>query len=78
MVLVLVAFDFWIVKNIIGRKLVKLRWWFTIDPQTGGEKMLYEYQPAKINATDWMIFWGGLLVNPGLWGLCCVLNVITF
>lgn len=34
-VLMLVAIDFWICKNIIGRKLVKLRWWYTIDNSKG-------------------------------------------
>ncbi len=35
-VLMIVALDFWISKNIIGRKLVKLRWWYTIDDAKGG------------------------------------------
>lgn len=26
-VVILAAIDFWIVKNIVGRKLVGLRWW---------------------------------------------------
>jgi hypothetical protein len=42
-VLILIAVDFWITKNIIGRKLVKLRWWYTIDDSTGGgEAWIYE------------------------------------
>ena len=38
----LCAIDFWVTKNIIGRKLVKLRWWYTIDDGTGNEKWIFE------------------------------------
>ena len=31
MVMMLTSIDFWVVKNIVGRKLVKMRWWFLID-----------------------------------------------
>ena len=31
LVLMLQSIDFWVVKNIVGRKLVKMRWWFIID-----------------------------------------------
>lgn len=45
-VLILIALDFWICKNIIGRKLVKLRWWYIInDDQFGGsEKWIFEHR----------------------------------
>jgi hypothetical protein len=35
------AIDFWIVKNIVGRKLVKMRWWYIIDSE-GNERWYYE------------------------------------
>jgi hypothetical protein len=35
------AIDFWIVKNIVGRKLVKMRWWYIIDAD-GNERWYYE------------------------------------
>jgi len=38
-VLALCAMDFWLTQNIIGRKLVKLRWWYIIDDSTGGEEV---------------------------------------
>lgn len=47
-VLILIAVDFWITKNIIGRKLVKLRWWYTIDDASGGtETWIYESKQSK-------------------------------
>jgi len=36
MVMMLVSIDFWVVKNIVGRKLLKWRWWYMIDG-TGNE-----------------------------------------
>ena len=42
-VLMLSALDFWITKNIIGRKLVKLRWWYIIDEHSeGSERWIFE------------------------------------
>lgn len=40
-VLMLTAIDFWIVKNVVGRKLVHMRWWYIID-NDGNERWHYE------------------------------------
>jgi hypothetical protein len=40
-VLMSTAVDFWLVKNIVGRKLVKLRWWYIIDSE-GNERWHFE------------------------------------
>jgi hypothetical protein len=40
-VLMMSAIDFWIVKNIVGRKLVKMRWWYIIDNE-GNERWHFE------------------------------------
>lgn len=37
----LTSIDFWVIKNIVGRKLVKMRWWFIID-DAGHERWYYE------------------------------------
>jgi len=37
-VLMVSSFDFWITKNIIGRKLVRLRWWYVVDDARDGEE----------------------------------------
>ena len=36
------ASDFWFTKNIAGRKLVGLRWWNQIKPDTNEEVWVYE------------------------------------
>jgi hypothetical protein len=39
--ILLLAFDFWTVKNISGRLLVGLRWWNEIQPD-GSNKWVFE------------------------------------
>lgn len=51
MVMMLTSIDFWIVKNIVGRKLIKMRWWFLIDNQ-GNERWYYEYKGKIIYHSD--------------------------
>lgn len=45
-VLILVIVDFWVVKNITGRKLVGLRWWNMIK-EDGTDEWIYESQDIK-------------------------------
>jgi len=67
----LLAFDFWTVKNVSGRLLVGLRWWNEILPDGSSE---WRFESADMsqrrgNAMDSNVFWGGLLVPPVLWAL---------
>ena len=41
MVMLLSAIDFWVVKNVVGRKLIKMRWWYLIDNE-GNERWHFE------------------------------------
>lgn len=47
--LTLFAVDFWLVKNVSGRLLVGLRWWNSINPQTGASTWVFE---SASTATD--------------------------
>ena len=86
-VLMLSSIDFWVVKNIVGRKLVKMRWWFIIDSD-GNERWHYESKGKGINYSllvdvnllfqDKLVFWGTLYLCPAVWLLFCVMNAITF
>ena len=38
----LLAADFWVVKNVTGRLLVGLRWWNMVDPATGETSWIFE------------------------------------
>lgn len=77
LVLMLSSIDFWVVKNIVGRKLVKMRWWFIID-NDGNERWYYESKECNHLFQDKMVFWGTLYLTPAVWLLFSVMNAITF
>lgn len=76
--ILLLAADFWVVKNVTGRLLVGLRWWNKVDPVTGQTSWIFESaaptSPNGTNATtnsfDSKFFWGILYITPVLWVLC--------
>ncbi|KAF1812142.1 golgi apparatus membrane protein-like protein tvp23 [Eremomyces bilateralis CBS 781.70] len=66
----LLAADFYYSKNIAGRRLVGLRWWNEVDPQTGDSHWVFESadpEARSVNATDKRFFWLALYVQPVLW-----------
>jgi hypothetical protein len=67
--ILLLAFDFWTVKNITGRLLVGLRWWVRIK-EDGSNEWLFESAPANRvqSALDSRIFWWTLYITPAIWG----------
>jgi len=68
--ILLLAADFYYLKNIAGRRLVGLRWWNEVNPQTGESHWVFESSdPATkvINATDSRFFWIALYSQPLLW-----------
>ncbi|XP_048187731.1 Golgi apparatus membrane protein TVP23 homolog A isoform X2 [Perognathus longimembris pacificus] len=70
-VLLLLAFDFWSVKNITGRLLVGLRWWNQID-EDGRSHWVFEARkvsPQHMATTEAeaRIFWLGLIICPLIW-----------
>ncbi|SCV03898.1 LAMI_0H11826g1_1 [Lachancea mirantina] len=81
-VLLLLAVDFYITKNITGRKLVQLRWWYNssgTDKETFTFESYKQYPPGSpINPIDSKLFWWSLYVAPGAWmlfGVFCVLQL---
>ena len=50
-ILLCLAADFWVVKNVTGRFLVGLRWRNNVDPSTGESNWVYESRtPGKFKA----------------------------
>lgn len=70
--ILLLAADFWVVKNITGRLLVGLRWWAQVEGEDGTEtRWIYEAAPPDqytANKFDSTWFWGSLYVTPIIWG----------
>ena len=72
--ILLIAADFWTVKNVTGRLLVGLRWWNKVDPVSGNTSWIFESADvnsakSNVNAFDSKFFWGILYLTPVLWGL---------
>merc|ERR1712000_802659 len=77
--ILLLAADFYYLKNIAGRRLVGLRWWNEVDPSTGESKWVFESSdPATktVNATDSRFFWMALYVQPVLWVAMAILALV--
>ncbi|KAK7417959.1 Golgi apparatus membrane protein tvp23 [Neonectria magnoliae] len=77
--ILLLAADFYYLKNIAGRRLVGLRWWNEVDPQSGDSQWVFESsEPGTkvINATDSRFFWLALYVQPMLWVLMFILALV--
>lgn len=75
-VVLLLACDFWTVKNVAGRLLVGLRWWNEVK-EDGTNVWKFESKPQgrKIHSQDSFIFWAALYLTPLVWfvlGLVCI------
>jgi len=83
--ILLLASDFYYLKNIAGRRLVGLRWWNEVDATSGASHWVFESAPQPnepggkvVNATDKRFFWLGLYAQPGLWVALAVVAVVRF
>ncbi|KAK0656076.1 hypothetical protein B0T16DRAFT_398469 [Cercophora newfieldiana] len=79
--ILLLAADFYYLKNIAGRRLVGLRWWNEVDPNTGDSHWVFESsEPGTkvINATDSRFFWLAIYAQPLLWILLAIVALLSF
>jgi len=81
--ILLLAADFWVVKNITGRLLVGLRWWNKVEGDTTrwifeSAEVLPDGSEVPRDPFDSNIFWGVLYLTPVIWGLLLFLAVIKF
>lgn len=79
MCIVLLAFDFWTVKNISGRLLVGLRWWSYVR-EDGSNEWIFESleDMAEITGFDSRIFWGALYITPACWMVLLLIGIFSF
>jgi len=75
--ILLLAFDFWTVKNVSGRLLVGLRWWSYVK-EDGENEWIFESleDMAEISAIDSRMFWGALYLSPLCWILLLLVGVL--
>ncbi len=87
--MLLLAADFYYLKNIAGRRLVGLRWWNEVDTTSGDSHWVFESQDRGAgaggvsngegqNATDRRFFWLALYAQPALWVGLAVFAVVRF
>ncbi|KAL8671666.1 MAG: hypothetical protein Q9168_003846 [Polycauliona sp. 1 TL-2023] len=83
--ILLLAADFYYLKNIAGRRLVGLRWWNEVNTASGDSHWVFESQdrsgsaesgaPSQ-NATDKRFFWLALYAQPAWWVLLAIVSVV--
>ncbi|KXT12100.1 hypothetical protein AC579_7965 [Pseudocercospora musae] len=80
--IILLAMDFYYLKNIAGRRLVGLRWWNEVA-SSGDSHWVFESAPQPnepggkiVSATDKRFFWMALYVQPALWIALAVLALV--
>lgn len=77
--LILLAIDFYYLKNIAGRRLVGLRWWNEVNVETGESHWVFESSSPEtrtINATDKRFFWLTMYIVPALWVGLAILAIV--
>lgn len=75
--ILLLAADFWVVKNVTGRFLVGLRWWNKVEDET--TTWIFESAEDKaINAFDRSVFWTVLYATPVVWGGLLLSGIFLF
>jgi hypothetical protein len=81
--ILLLAADFWVVKNITGRLLVGLRWWNKVEGDT--TRWIFECAETLPNGSamprnkfDANIFWTVLYATPIVWAGMLVMGVLKF
>ncbi|KAI1202354.1 hypothetical protein F5X97DRAFT_287446 [Nemania serpens] len=79
--ILLLAADFYYLKNIAGRRLVGLRWWNEVDASTGDSQWVFESsEPGTkvVNPTDARFFWLAMYSQPILWVALAILAIASF
>jgi len=76
--ILLLAFDFWTVKNVSGRLMVGLRWWSEVM-EDGSTVWRYEsHEDRQGSSMDYWVFWVGLFVPAVVWSIFAIGSVFHF
>jgi len=78
LITVMVAFDFWTVKNVTGRLMVGLRWWNDIK-EDGTNEWVFESveDKSQLSQSETMVFWISLFVAPAVWIIFFITGLLT-
>jgi len=75
-VVLILAADFWTVKNVSGRLLVGLRWWHYVK-EDGTNVWMFESSKHKVNTAEAVIFWTSLIGAVPLWILLAIVALLN-
>lgn len=79
LVIILLAADFWTVKNVSGRLLVGLRWWSYVKDDGSNEwvfESLGTSSGSEISGLDSQIFWSTLYITPLIWIFFLIIGIL--
>ena len=83
--ILLLAADFYYLKNIAGRRLVGLRWWNEVNNASGDSHWVFESAPQPnepggkvVTPTDKRFFWLALYAQPALWVALAIVAIVRF
>ncbi|UCS22459.1 uncharacterized protein HLK63_K09757 [Nakaseomyces glabratus] len=79
-IVLLLAADFYFTKNISGRRLVQLRWWYD-SSATSTETFTFESHKQytagpPINPIDSKLFWWSMYLTPAIWFVLGILAIL--
>lgn len=79
-IILTISVDFYYTKNISGRKLVQLRWWYdeNLTPPFKIESYKQYDQETVINPIDDKIFWWGLYGSFLIWCFSSIVCLMKF
>eukprot|EP00294_Goniomonas_avonlea_P009404 CAMPEP_0114555652 /NCGR_PEP_ID=MMETSP0114-20121206/8867_1 /TAXON_ID=31324 /ORGANISM="Goniomonas sp, Strain m" /LENGTH=226 /DNA_ID=CAMNT_0001740799 /DNA_START=18 /DNA_END=698 /DNA_ORIENTATION=+ len=78
-VVLLLAFDFWTVKNVTGRLLVGLRWWNEVKEDGTSEWRFESLEDrSQLSVLDGRVFWTALWVTAIVWSFCSLSSFFSF
>ncbi|KXX79586.1 Golgi apparatus membrane protein TVP23 [Madurella mycetomatis] len=72
--ILLLAADFYYLKNIAGRRLVGLRWWNEVDPSTGDSHWVFESSEPGTKP----LLWIAIYAQPVFWIGLAIVAILTF
>ncbi|ETO20863.1 hypothetical protein RFI_16346 [Reticulomyxa filosa] len=78
LIVLTLACDFWVVKNVSGRLLVGLRWWNDVKEDGNTEWKFESSARDSRNNKEWGIFWYSLVSTPLIWALFALSSLVRF
>ncbi|SCO93983.1 golgi apparatus membrane protein TVP23, putative [Plasmodium malariae] len=76
--LFLVSLDFYLVKNITGRFLVKMIWWIDSNEDYSNKIVFQTSEESLLNSVNKKVFWYALYINFSIWLMQAIQMLMSF